>query len=356
MSCFMHASKGFVPTVERSLRPTPRPENLNTTRSVKDGEFQNGKVKLSINLYDGIFHQRNEREYLIPVIEYFKNEYPQLNFNEIKLKSLNINSKTLSDFAYTRFYNDQGTMLKEVLIPRYQDPNVVFGDYINASIKGNEVRDLLYVGISGVQNINNITAYFEKGSSNFSQKISAMPTQGSYVGAYEGLKSSEFNESTYQLIMNEVYKMSEVQYPERTSSWDNNDWDNGYNDWNNDDDWYQPSRPEYSEPSPEVVPYRPNQGTQLYYNRRLSVAVGSVGLFGKRLTLQMTSGSADLVGYEVLKSNGKTKTRELVQRLDAFYSNQVEITLSTFDSNGTVTFIFSNASQDASAYVLEGSN
>jgi hypothetical protein len=88
----------------------------------------------------------------------------------------------------------------------------------------------------------------------------------------------------------------------------------------------------------------------------MTVALGSIGLFGKKITLQMLAGTADLVGYEVIKENGKRKYRELGKRLDSIYSNQVDITLSTFDSNGTVTFIFSNASKDATAYVLGGFN
>ncbi|MBC96508.1 MAG: hypothetical protein CME63_02085 [Halobacteriovoraceae bacterium] len=359
--CSAHIAWGFVPSVETSVRPRPRPDHLNTARTVKDGEFYEGKLRLSINLYDALFYQRGEREYILPIMEYLKNEYPKIDFSKIKLNSLNINAKTLSDYSYTRFYDEEGLLLKEVFVPQVENPNVVFGDYINATLNEYEVQNVLYVGVSGVLNINNITAEFQVGRPNFSTNSMRLPLQGAYVGSTEGYQNGDFNEELFREIMNEVYKMTEVQYPEPepTNQWDNNswnnNWDDNYNDWN-DDDWFQPTQPEYREPTPEVVPYRPSYGTPIYYNRRMTVALGSIGLFGKKITLQMLAGTADLVGYEVIKENGKRKYRELGKRLDSIYSNQVDITLSTFDSNGTVTFIFSNASKDATAYVLGGFN
>jgi hypothetical protein len=342
--------QAYVPQVTTSVRPSPRPVGLDTTSTIKEGVFQNGKLVLSIKFYDeGVFYQRNQREQLIPLSYYLKNDYPEIDFSSIRMTSLNINSKTMTDFSHIRFYSAQNEMIKESFIPRIDNPNEVFGDFINSTLTEYEINDFLYIGLSGYQNINNVTATFERGIPNFSTNLDQMPSQGGYVGQIEGLLKPDFSKEYFDKIMIEVNKMNGLAAPQPVfpDHSNNNDYyedDYGYND---NQDNYDNQWDSYN-PTPRIIPYRDNQ--DLIYNTQINHVISKVGLFGGNLILSIQNGNGSLTGYEIQRRNGRVKYTQMGAYIGPY--RDLTVRLKKGDSEGTITFFFSSLTRNASPFIM----
>jgi len=352
------AALAYVPEVQVSPRPVMRPPNVVPNTPKADGEFHSGILRLSFAFYDeGVFYQRNQREQLIPILYYLKNEYPNVDFNTIRLTKLNFNTRTLGDYAFIRFYSQQGLMLKETLIPKLEDPSEVFGDFINASIDDREIDNFLYVGVSGIQNINNVTATFIKGRPNFSMDTASMPSEGGYVGELEGYQAASFDEGVFAKIMREVRKMSEVNSP--SFDWQRNDRNNDPYDYgndqpviyNNDNEPYPTydSR-NYYNPTPNVVPYRERSQREITYNTQVNHVIDRVGLFGGTLILTTNYGEGQLTGYQIQRRNARVKYTQLETSVGPY--KPVRITLRKGDTDGIITFFFSSITKNATTFIM----
>jgi hypothetical protein len=311
--CSMQNALAYVPSLTTSARPTLRPDNLNMVPSVKDGVFQNGVMKLTLSFYDrGIFYQRNQTETLIPIVYYLKNEFPKVDFSQIKMTSINVHTRSLGEPALTRFYNKEGELLSEYFIPKIQYPGEVFGDFTNAKLEHNQLDNLLYLGLSGVQNINNITAYFVEGLPNFSVDLNSMPLQGQPVGELEGYQRPSFDQLVFQNVMSEVDKMTSL------GSFNNN------------------NREDLSDLSNQIS---------------VDYPIGKIGLFSStNLTFRLKSGQGNLKGYKITRRNGSSQFISFIVQLDSF--KQIDIKLKSRDSRGTITFIFSSLSSNATTTLL----
>lgn len=301
--------------VTTSKLPRKRPENLNTTRSNPEGVLIDGKIKFSIPLYDGLYYQRDNREQTIPLMDYLLNEFPKVDFTNLKFKKIMVVATAHSDKADMSFMSSNGVELLRYDVPRVADPNVVFGEYSQIIIEDYQIfSPLSYLTVSGAVWINNIMIEMETGIPNFN--TDDLPIMGRPTGDLAGVLKPEFNEQRYEEIYNEIIGFEQTPLLEN---------------------------PFVTQPIEEV---------EQYYNPEFVVTVQMGNIRNNKgiLNVQLLSGRADIKGFEVVFRNGSRQTIDMSYQFKR-NQNSVDFQFRNNFRNAWVTVLFTNATPDARAQV-----
>lgn len=350
-----HAIGSGAPTT--SPRPTARPDNLQITDNPRDGEVRDGKVRLSIVFYkDGVFYQRNNRTENIPIMHYFRNEYPNIDFTRFRIKKMSVNSRGLSDYAGIGFHHAYGGSLKQVNIPIVAYPGEPLGEYSQTVLTEREINfDLSYISVAGVIGVNNITLEMEEGRPNFSFDTSYFSRQGEYVTPITGYIRSTFDEDRFSRVMEEVKKMNMLELPQVEEQFltettnDDDQWiTDGTSGWNTGEITVTTLDP------PTTVVDQPIVRSQLFRFPERSIRLGRIHRAGATLNVSWLSGTAKIVGLFATLNDGRTHYQDYSQTHNLVVGpdrQNIEFALSRTYSFSHITLYFEDVSIDGEVYI-----
>lgn len=351
-----------------SKRPALRPNNLQIIDRPELGEERNGRVTLRIVFpNDGLYYQRDNRTHNIPIMHYFKNEYPDLDFSQFKINRMSINSRGLSDTAYIGIHNQRGRRVFKANIPIVAYPGEPLGEYSQTIVEENKLRTTFsYISVKGVIGINNITLEMERGRPNFTFDTSNFSVQGKQVNPISGYIRAEFVESRFLAIMKEVNKMGTIIDPNEIieeefveDDIDQNDiiadTDNGDSAsvWDNDDLWDDEWSDSTDTEFPLIVEDDSNDilfDSDLFRFPQRTISIGRLKSRGGIVRIERLSGSAVFSGFEVTYRDG----RQFFQNYDIPVNDtrtMIDLKLNRSFSYSTITLYFRNVSRDGEVFL-----
>jgi hypothetical protein len=346
-----------------SKRPVPRPANLQIVDRPAVGEIRDGKVTLRIVFpNDGLYYQRNNRTHNIPIMHYFKNEYPDIDFSNFRINRMSINSRAYSDEAFIGFHNKKGRRIKKANIPIVAYPGEPLGEYSQTIVERKKLRSTFsFISIKGVIGINNITLEMEQGRPNFTFDTRNFSVQGNQVNPIRGYIRAGFEETRFTAIMKEVIKMSTIPDPQdlieeefvNENIMTEDDTVVAGGEWtevteerfDNDDEIIITELDEIEDDNNQFI-----IESDLYRFPQRSISIGRLKSKGGLVRIERISGSAALVGFHVIYRDGRS-----------FYQNYnipvnvsrptIDLKLSRSYSYSTITLYFENVSKDGEIFL-----
>lgn len=292
--------------------PRPKPIHLSSSQVTKEGVLENGKMKLSIPLDDAFYYQRDNKEQILPLLDYLTNEYPEVNFTNLRFKKIMVVATAGSENANLSFMSTNGDELKSNFVPRVADPTVVFGEYSQLTIEGRELtKPLSYISISGALWINNIIIEMEVGTPNYS--LAPLPLEGRSVGNLTGVIRPSFDEERYNLVYSMVMAMSS---PSTNTMQTNSNWNS------------------YVAPTTRVEP--------AVVEISKTIRIGRISRDSGKLNVKINHGYAQIKGLSVRFSNGRTHFFNMPYQFP-IGKNSVDLVLDRSYAGAEVTVVFENA-------------
>lgn len=297
--------------VPKSPIPQSRPANLSHDRIV-EGELRNGVMKLSISLMDGLYYQKDNKEQVIPLMDYLVNEYPEVDFANLRFKKIMVVAQGASENASLSYMSNDHYEMRSYEVPRIADPYVAFGEYSQLTIENYEMfRPLAYLSVGGALWINNIIIEMEVGQPNF--VFNSLPLEGRDVSNLAGITKPTFNEERFTKVYDTI--MAENNYG--NGIFNTNPMAGGF---------LQPISTTFNE----------------------SIQFGSIRNNRGKLKITVTKGHADIKGFTVRFRNGSSRYVEMPYKFTG-RRKTIEYIFKNGYSGAYVTLHFENATADARA-------